>query len=142
MTGPRIPNSDHLARLCAPGRCDGGRPRGAAFLPKPSEPLSTNWLEITAREQRSEQLAAVRQHLLAKELRLPATGLLAVIHLEASASAIREAFGRDLFATHEPIDPQDPSHAEMHGFNHEDDAVADLLAMTVIESHPAREPER
>lgn len=70
---------------------------------------------------------------------LPRDGLLAVLHLEKSLAAIKEAFGRDLFATHEPL-PLDPSHAELHGYSHEDEAIADELARSVVEIYPARAP--
>ena len=80
MPGPRIPDTDHVSRLCGGSKCDDdGRPLGAAFMLRRDEPyLSVNWLESTGASNRAEQLAAVRRHLTDKEINLPAKGRLAV----------------------------------------------------------------
>lgn len=84
MPGSRIPNSDHVSRLCGASRCDeDGHPTGTAFLLRADEGyLSVNWLEVTGASRRQDQLAIVRRHLTAKGMKLPAKGRLSVLHLE------------------------------------------------------------
>ena len=142
MPGPRIPETDHVSRLCGGSKCDDdGRPLGTAFMLRPDEPyLSVNWLESTGASSRAEQLAVVRRNLTGKGVSLPAKGHLAVLHLRTVFDHVRSAApdSRDLTAHHEPEPPHDPSHAGIYGYGNEDDVIADLIAEAVRESHAAR----
>lgn len=142
MPGPKIPKTDHVARLCGESKCDdNGRPMGAAFLLRQDEPyLSVNWLESTGASQRTAQLAVVRQHLTAKGISLPAKGRLALLHLLTVFDHVRSASpdSRELTAHHEPQPPHDPSHAGIYGYADGDDLIADLIAEAIRETHAAR----
>ncbi len=142
MPGPRIPDTDHVSRLCGESKCDDdGRPRGSAFMLRRDEPyLSVNWLESTGAANRAVQLAAVRRHLTDKGLKLPAKGRPAVLHLLTVFDHVRSTAPdrRNLTAHHEPEPPHDPSHAGIYGYSDADDLIADLIAEAVQEAHQAR----
>lgn len=142
MPGPRIPDTDHVSRLCGGSKCDDdGRPLGTAFMLRPNEPyLSVNWLESTGALGRDQQLAVVRRNLTDKGVGLPAKGRLAVLHLRTVFDHVRSETpdSRNLTAHHEPEPPHDPSHAGIYGYGDEDDLTADLIAEAVQETHEAR----
>ena len=87
------------------------------MLKPPEAYLSTNWLEYTGTPTRAGQLAIVRQHLTNKGMTLPASGGLAVLHLQTVIDHLRSQApdARTLAAHHEPILPPDPSHAGIYG---------------------------
>jgi hypothetical protein len=103
--------------------------------------LSTNWLECTGASARADQLAIVRRHLTDKGMTLPASGRLAVLHLQTVIDHVRSRSldARTLTVHHEPILPADPSHSGIYGYTANDDLIADLIAQTVQEVHNARE---
>jgi hypothetical protein len=142
MPGPEIPDTDHVSRLCGGSKCDDdGRPLASAFMLRSDERyLSGNWLEFTGKSSRAEQLAVVRRHLINKDLTLPATGRLAILHLQTVFDHVRSKSldARELTAHHQPLLPDDPSHAGIYGYTVEDHLIADLIAEAVQESHMAR----
>ena len=103
------------------------------------EYLSTNWLECTGAPSRADQLAIVRQHLTNKEMRLAASGRLAVLHLQTVIDHVRSGTpdARTLAAHHEPILPSDPSHSGIYGYTADDHLIADLIAQ-VFQEVPLR----
>jgi hypothetical protein len=108
---------------------------------KPQERyLSTNWLECTGAPSRADQVATIRQHLTSKGMTLPASGGLAVLHLQTMIDHVRAQApdARTLAAHHEPILPYDPSHAGIYGYVADDQLIADLIAQVVQEVHKAR----
>lgn len=141
MRGPRIPLTNYVSRLCPPTKCgDDGSPSGAAFMPREGEDyLSVNWLECTGFGQREEQIEAVRYQLKNKGMRLPATGRLAVLHLQSLLRHIQgnDPDGHELSVHHER-EADDPCHSGIYGYTHEDALVADLIAQVVEEHYPAR----
>ena len=110
-------------------------------MPKPHETyLSTNWLECTGALSRADQLAIIRLHLTSKGMTLPASGGLAVLHLQTMIDHVRSQApdARTLAAHHEPILPYDSSHAGIYGYTADDQLIADLIAQVVQEVHQAR----
>ena len=142
MPGPEIPETDHVSRLCGAARRDEqGRPLGLAFRLRSGESyLSVNWLELTQARSRTDQLANVRVHLQGKGISLGATACLAVLHLGSTFDLVAAEWkgGSRLHAHHEPTLPSDPSHAGIYGYAPEDRLVAQLIALSVAEIHPAR----
>lgn len=107
---------------------------------RPEEPyLSVNWLEATGVTEVDLQLRVVREHLLAKGMKLPAKGSLAVLHIEASFRLVQaETSDSRRLSAHSEKLPDDPSHAGIYGYSQEDDLIADLLAISILGQHPAR----
>lgn len=142
MPGPKIPETDHVTLLCGATKCDDkGRPQGSAFFVKPDHSyLSVNWLEFTRAQSRAEQLACVRKYLKDKGMTLGAKAWLPVLHLQSSFDLVASEWkgGPRLSAHHESERPHDLSHAGIYGYRPEDAMVADLLALSVAEIHPAR----
>ena len=142
MPGPEIPGTDHVCRLYGAAKADDdGQPLGAAFMLRPHEAyLSTHWLEFTGMSSRADQVAIIRQHLANKGMTLPASGGLAVLHLQSVIDHVRSQApdARTLAAHHEPILPPDPSHAGIYGYTVDDQLIADLIAQVVQEVHEAR----
>lgn len=142
MPGPEIPRTDHVCRLCGGSKCDDdGQPLGAAFMVRRAEAyLSTNWLECTAAQSRTAQLATIRQYLANKGMTLPASGRLAVLHIRTMIGHVHSEApdARTLAVRHEPELPPDPSHAGIYGYGADDDLIADLIAQVVQEVHGAR----
>lgn len=141
-----VPDDHHVSRLCGFSQLENdGRPNGMAFLPKVKagvleDYLSVNWLECICPTDRAVALDGVRAALLAKKLKLPATGCLAVLNVGATRNYVRSETEdkRELTFAHEPMPPEDISHSGIYGLQHEQDLVADLVADTVIEVAPAR----
>lgn len=102
--------------------------------------LSVNWLEHTGASSRSQQLANVRKHLTDKRVFLPASGHLAVLHLQTAFDhvEVNAPDSRRLTAHHEPELPHDPSHSGIYGYGNEDQLIADLIAQAVREHYDAR----
>ena len=142
MPGPRIPDTDHVIRLCGASKCnDAGQPQGDAFRLRPQKDdyLSVNWLEHTGETCRPNQLAIVRQHLISKGMKLPKNGSLDVLHLETVFDYVKTKApdSRVLTAHHEPEPPSDPSHAGVYGYTPDDGVIADMIALVVDEIYPA-----
>ena len=142
MVATKVPNSDHVSRLCGASKCDeDGRPLGEAFMLRDSDSyLSVNWLERTGASSRAKQLEEVRRHLTNKDVRLPARGRLAVLHLQTLVDYVQSESvdGRVLWALHEPEFPHDPSHSGIYGYTAEEQAIADLIAKSDQDVYPAQ----
>ena len=97
--------------------------------------LSVNWLEYFGDIGREAQLAEIRRHI---RLSLAVTGTFAILNVGKTVEYVRTNSDIQTFAVlYEPT-PEDPSHSGIHGYTHEDDLVADLIAETVQETHLAR----
>ena len=139
MKGDPIPDPDHVSRHCSRTRiAPGGRITGAAFLPRPDECLSLNWLEHGGLSDRDSQIQQIRA-ALSKRRNLGAQDKFAVINVGQVRSHVLNATTdrRNLRFLHEPI-AEDFSHSEVCGFRADEPLIADLIAEMVLESHPAR----
>ncbi len=109
MPGPRIPDTDHVSRLC-------GASNRAEQLAAVRRHLTDKEINLPAKG------------------RLAVLHLLTVFdHVRSRAPD-----WRNLTAHHEPEPPQDPSHAGIYGYSDADDLIADLIAEAVQEAHQAR----
>ncbi|MBW1982515.1 MAG: hypothetical protein JRJ12_14985 [Deltaproteobacteria bacterium] len=137
MNGRPLPDQDHVARYCKPKTLgEDGRPSRTSFMLKAAENyLSVNWLEYFGSIKREDQLNKIRQHI---QLSLASTGKFAVLNVGATLKHIHTS-SRMTHVTilHEPTS-SDPSHSGIHGYGHEDDLIADLIAEVVLETYPAK----
>lgn len=142
MTGDTINNDNHVSRLCGRSKCGSrGHPLGAAFMLRSGKDnyLSVNWLEQTQAASRDDQLKIIRNHLLDAGIeKLPRNGKLAILHLASSFDFVKNNSpdARELRACREPL-RNAPSHVGIYGYGPNDELIADLLAETVSETHPA-----
>lgn len=132
MKGDTLPQSNHVSRYCAPKSAPEGEPTGASFIMKPEEEyLSVNWLEYFGNIGRNAQIAQIREHI---NIKLAKSGLFAILNISDVVNLIKD---KSLTVLHEP-ENGDPSHSGIHGYDHEDLMVAELMAQTVSGVYPAR----
>ncbi len=136
MRGDRLPDQDHISRYCRPKTLqEDGQPSRASFMLRPDEEfLSVNWLEYFDLPDRQAQITQVRQVI---RLKLQAKAKIAVLNVGGILDRIHRNSARVLAVLHEP-EQDNPSHSGIHGYTHEDDLVADLIAEEVRETYPAR----
>ncbi|MCF8052528.1 MAG: hypothetical protein K9L59_14895, partial [Desulfobacterales bacterium] len=102
------------------------------FIMKPEEEyLSVNWLEYFGNIGRNAQIAQIREHI---NIKLAKSGLFAILNISDVVNLIKD---KSLTVLHEP-ENGDPSHSGIHGYDHEDLMVAELMAQTVSGVYPAR----
>jgi hypothetical protein len=136
MKGDPLPGKDHISRYCAPKTAPDGQPTGASFmLRKAEEFLSVNWMEHFGATGQKAQIAKIREHI---ELSLAKFGLFAVLNVGRVIDQIQRFGEKKLAILHEPTQG-DPSHCGVHGYQHEDLLVAELIAEMVIEIYPSRQ---
>jgi hypothetical protein len=110
------------------------------MLREGEEYLSVNWLEALSRSDRTSEIREL-QDLYARKLnRVGAAARIAILNVGALRTKVeRESQDmRLLRVLHEPIIPDDPSHAGIYDIPYDDDFVAELIAQAVLEKHPAR----
>ncbi len=136
MKGDPLPGKDHISRYCAPKTAPDGQPTGASFmLRKAEEFLSVNWMEHFGATGQKAQIAKIREHI---ELSLAKFGLFAVLNVGNVIDQIQRFGEKKLAILHEPTQG-DPSHSGVHGYQHEDLLVAELIADMIIEIYPSRQ---
>ena len=137
MKGDRLPDQDHISRYCAPKNAPDGQPTGASFMLRQDEEfLSVNWMEHFGDIGQEAQLTEIRESIT---LSLAASGIFAVLNVGEIINQVQRNSERELAVLHEPT-PDDLSHSGVHGYGHEDDLVADLIAEVVLKTYPARQP--
>lgn len=136
MKGDPLPGKDHISRYCAPKTAPDGQPTGASFMLKKDEDfLSVNWMEHFGETDQKVQIAKIREHI---ELSLAKSGLFAVLNVGRITDQIQRFGEKKLAILHEPTQC-DPSHSGIHGYQHEDLLVAELIAEMVIKTYPSRQ---
>lgn len=135
MKGDPLPGKDHISRYCAPKTAPDGHSTGASFMLRMGEEfLSVNWMEHFGETDQKAQIAKIREHI---ELSLAKYGLFAVLNVGKVIDQIQRFGEKRLTILHEPTQG-DPSHSGVHGYQHEDLLVAELIAEMVIEIYPSR----
>lgn len=144
MRGDIIPDSDHVSRYCKPRSLaqSTGHPTGVSFMLRNGESYaSVNWLEDLALSSRIEEIEEIKKAFANKSFTVAATGLFAVLSVGKTRNEVLKGStgNRRLQFIHEPeTESDDPSHSGIHGYSHEDNAIALLIADTVIETYNAR----
>ncbi len=145
MKGDAVPDDDHISRLCSGITINpDGTVNGAAFQLRPGRPdedhVSVNWLEFLELPNREAEISAIRE-VLASKLRLGAKAKLAVLNVGEMRDYVAQESpdNRNLRVLHWPED-NDPSHGGIYDLPTDDNLIADLIAETVREVYPARDP--
>ena len=135
MKGEPLPDQDHISRYCAPKTAPDGKPTGASFMLRPIDPfLSVNWMEYFGDIGQDAQINKIRESI---ELSLAASGSFAVLNVGAILDQVQRNSEIQLDVLYEPT-PGDPSHSGIHGYRHEDDLIADLIAEIVLKTYPTK----
>jgi len=141
MKGQPVPDSDHVARYCKATTVENGEIQPTAFMMRQTEMyLSVNWLEELKCPERAAQITEL-QKLYATKLKVGATARIAVLNVGTLRVKVeRESPDRRVLPIlHEPIIPDDPSHAGIYGILYDDrEIIAELIAQIVLENHPAQ----
>ena len=145
MKGEPVPDADHISRLCGGSQVKSdGTISGSAFLLRKRVPiessLSVNWLEFLKKHDRNVEVNEIRK-VLSKKLTLGSNARIAVLNVGEMRNHVQQNSEdkRVLRALHEPSD-NDPSHSGIYDLKLDDDLIADLIAQTIKESHPAKAP--
>ena len=139
MRDDPIPDSDHVSRYSRAAYCtENGEVTSAAFLLRSGEEyLSVNWLEFLGLSNRSTEIEHIRG-ILRTKLTLARTGRIAVLNVGSVRQNVLDNTPdrRNLRLSHQPED-RDPSHSGIFDLGPDIDLVAELMAQSVIETHPA-----
>ncbi|MDA2933375.1 hypothetical protein MYX82_03425 [Acidobacteria bacterium AH-259-D05] len=139
MKGDQLPESDHVSRYCGGSHVQDDEVDGSAFMLREKEEyLSVNWLECLHNSDRNRQIHDLRRVLEGKGFSLGKTAIIAVLNVDEVIDHVQQTVNRTIDVLHEP-EPEDPSHSGVFGYTVEDHLIADLIAETVNEKHPARE---
>lgn len=137
MSGPPLPDQDHVARYCKPSAMGtDGLPKVAAFELRERDPsLSVNWIEYFG-EDRETSIQEIRQVI---QINLRPNGRFAVFGVAAAKEAVIAGGGSspDVFSSPHR---NDPSHASSSGYMTDDYEVAVELKALVSQQdvHSAR----
>lgn len=141
MKGQLIPDTDHVARYCRASTVEDGEISAAAFmLRKGEEFLSVNWLEDLNSSNRATQIRGLQAVYARKFNRVGAGARIAILNVGVLRTNVehRSPDRRLLPVIHEPIIPDDPSHAGIYEVPYDDETIAELIVEAVHEKHPAR----
>jgi hypothetical protein len=141
VKGDKIPDTEHVARLCYGKAIEDGEVLGAAFLPRPNKEdyLSINWLECLQCPDRASEIVEIRRRYYAK-FNLKKKDKVAILNVGTTCSKVADGTDdhRCLSATHEP-EPDDDSHSGLWGFSYDDIIIGELILQTVLDFVPAIE---
>lgn len=140
MKGDKIPDQDHISRLCLPRTiAEDGQIQATAFvLRKDEEGLSVNWLEFLDCSSREDEINEVRDVYNAK-MTVGAKAKIAVLNVgQVCKKVLIESLDRrKLDVLHDP-EEVDPSHSGIYNLRLDDELIAELILQTVDEPYPAR----
>jgi hypothetical protein len=142
MKGDRIPDTDHIARLCYGKGISEGQILGAAFLPRVKDIyLSVDWLECLQCPDRASEIVELRKRYAKRNLTPKKKDQIAILNTgDMCAKVARESEDRrQLNVSHEPQWPDD-SHSGIWGISCSDMMIAELILLTVLDIAPATEP--
>ncbi len=143
MRGNRIPDENHVARLCWPGTIEDGQVTASSFYLRLGEDgLSVNWLEHFKSPNRESELVEVRKVYTAKELNIRPRARIAVLKVGEVHNVVHGDFPQveichDREENEENPSLHDPSHAGIFGMGPSYEEVAELILQTNIKTYPA-----
>jgi hypothetical protein len=140
MKGDRIPEADHVARLCGGShiREDGTFGPTAFMLRHGEDYLSVNWLEFLNMPNRTAQIEEVFR-VVGTKRKIGSSARLAVLNVGTIQKIGAELGQRavSIAVLHEPEEGavSDPSHSGIHGMADRDNTISEFLARAVAEHH-------
>lgn len=140
MKGDKIPDEDHISRLCFPKHVDKtyGEIQATAFmLREGEESLSVNWLEILKLQNRDCELSEIKS-IYKSKFSVNPNAKIAILNIGEVCDIVNKESedNRILEILHDP-GKNDPSHSGIYNLNHDDQLIAELILKVVSEIHPA-----
>lgn len=137
MTGDLIPPCDHVARFCDRRYIseDDRVAPGAFMLRKDEEYLSVQWLEYLGKSSRYGEIDEVRK-ILSQHLKIRPPSKIAVLNAGKTCDHVVQASGCNIRMLHKP-EQNDCAHSGIYGVNQDHELIAELIAETILEIHPA-----
>jgi len=139
MKGDKIPDKNHIARLCVPKTVPDGQIEASAFmLRKDEESLSVNWLECLNCSSREREIAEVQKGYSTK-LDIRPKARIAVLNVGEVCEKVKTESPdkRNLDVLHDP-EEVDPSHSGIYNMRPDNELIAELILQTVREIYHAR----
>jgi hypothetical protein len=139
MKGDKIPDQDHIARLCLPKNISDEQIQATAFIVRVGEEsLSVNWLEFLKCLNRQSEIAELRKTYPAK-LNVGAKAKIAVLNVGKVCQKVltESPDRRNLKVLHDP-QSNDPSHSGIYNLKEDDELIAELILETIRETYNAR----
>jgi hypothetical protein len=139
MKGDKIPDQDHIARLCLPKNISDEQIQATAFIVRVGEEsLSVNWLEFLKCLNRQSEIAGLRKTYPAK-LNVGAKAKIAVLNVGKVCQKVltESPDRRNLKVLHDP-QSNDPSHSGIYNLKEDDELIAELILETIRETYNAR----
>ena len=140
MKGDRIPDEDHISRLCFSKtiREDGKIAASAFILREKDESLSVNWLEYLNCSSRESEIAKIRK-VYSLKLNVKAKEKLAILNVGKMCSKVKNESPdkRSLYVLHKK-GRNDPSHSGIYNMRPDNHLIAKLILETVLESYSAK----
>ena len=140
MKCDRIPDNNHISRLCLPKHVQDNQIQATAFQLRSNENyLSVNWLEFLNCPGRENEIEEIRKTYM-ENFDIGRRAKIAVLNVgEVRYKVLTESEdGRNLEVYHEP-EINDPSHSGIYNLKQGDELIAELILETVLESYPARQ---
>lgn len=142
MRGEELPDENHISRLCFRKYVVDGQIQPTAFLLRRDEDyLSVNWLESLNCSCRNEEIDEIK-NIYKQKLTIKPRDKIALLNVGIVRTKVREESEdrRNLTILHEPqLGPGiiDPSHSGIYNLRHDDEEIAELILITVLESYSA-----
>lgn len=144
MSLDKVPDKDHIARLCKPSQIQDGVIMAPAFMLRIDEgELSVNWLEILRYTDRENELVEIR-NIYSKKFRVSKNARFAILNVGELCKNVFEESpdNRTLEVLHTPIynsDPEkeDQSHSEIFNLKYDDELIAELIIEAIQDTYPA-----
>jgi hypothetical protein len=141
MRGQKLPDQDHISRLCPPQTAPNGIITAAAFLLKlEEEGLSVNWLEVLNCSCREDEIREIKQ-TYSKKLKVSKNSRIAVLNVGIMCNTVFEqsSDNRRIVVHHQPEPTIDPSHSEVFNLREDNELIAEVILRTILENHPVSE---
>ena len=142
MKGDKIPDQDHIARLCKPTTAPDGQIQATAFMlnkNKKEESLSVNWLEFLNCSSRESEVKELQKIYERTFNRVGAGAKIAILNVSDVCKKVltESSDRRNIEVLHDP-EQVDQSHSGIYNLKYEDEEIAELILETVNESYSAR----
>lgn len=144
MKGDKIPDSNHIARLCHNKHVADEQIQATAFQLRPNEDsLSVNWLEFLNCSSRENEIDEIRKIYSETFSSVGIRAKIAVLNVGVVRYKVLTGSedSRNLEVLHDPDygpDINDPSHSGIYNLKQDDELIAELILETVLESYSAR----
>ncbi len=137
MKGDKIPDNDHIARLCHNKHVEDEQILATAFHLRPDEDsLSVNWLEFLKCASRYREIDEIRKIYSETFSSVGIRAKIAVLNV----GEVREIVltdGLNLEVLHDPL-VNDQSHSEIYYLKQDYMRIGELIRQKICETYPAR----